>query len=275
MALISQQYDIDPMVNKTAPVADGPEMADPDLGGDMVPGAQPVAATPKVGETTTVPGASPPATSPKVGETTPATPPTPPATPGQPVPRTVDESRETVAGQLRSLLSEDSPVLQQARARAMQQMNARGLVNSSMANSAATDAVIQSALPIASADAGVYGDVARLNQGYQNEAVSDERRQAFQQSNMQLASQLDTGSRERLMAIEQNYRQITQGSNAASALLQDMQSRIGVILANPDIPIENKQGMIDQMIESSMRSATLIGAINGLDFSDLFGGSNG
>ena len=52
----------------------------------------------------------------------------------------VDPAKQTVAGQLGSVLKEDSPVLQQARTQGTQQAAARGLVNSSMGVGAAEGA---------------------------------------------------------------------------------------------------------------------------------------
>jgi hypothetical protein len=84
--------------------------------------------------------------------------------------RTVDPSTQTTAGQLAGLLATDNPVMQQARAGAMQTANQRGLLNSSIAAGAGENAVIQSALPIAQSDAATYSNAAAANQGAQNTA---------------------------------------------------------------------------------------------------------
>jgi len=60
---------------------------------------------------------------------------------------------QTVAGQLKDILSSGSPLLEQAQASAREQMNARGLLNSTMAISAGQQGLINAALPIAAADA--------------------------------------------------------------------------------------------------------------------------
>lgn len=70
---------------------------------------------------------------------------------------------QTVQGQLKGIIAEDSPLMQQARTQSLGQMNRRGLINSSMAVGAGQEAVIKQALPIAQADAATYGQSARFN----------------------------------------------------------------------------------------------------------------
>ncbi len=81
--------------------------------------------------------------------------------------RTVDPSKETVAGQLRGLLEDpDSNYMQRARTSAWQYANSRGLLNSSIAATAGEAAAIDAALPIAQQDAGIY-----FQQGLENQAA--------------------------------------------------------------------------------------------------------
>ena len=67
----------------------------------------------------------------------------------------------TVRGQLEQLMgdveSDDAPWADEAMRRAYQAMSARGMGNSSIAAAAITQAVLESALPIAQYDASVYG----------------------------------------------------------------------------------------------------------------------
>ncbi|MGZ5648754.1 MAG: hypothetical protein ACXWG8_00340 [Usitatibacter sp.] len=74
----------------------------------------------------------------------------------------------TVQGQLEKLLDKDSPLMQQARSRALIEANNRGLINSSMAQQAGEEAAIQSALPIAQQDANTFTTVAGKNQDASN-----------------------------------------------------------------------------------------------------------
>ena len=63
---------------------------------------------------------------------------------------------QTVQGQLSKVIADDSPLIQQARTRAAQAANARGLLNSSIAQGAAQAAMVDTALPIAQQDANTY-----------------------------------------------------------------------------------------------------------------------
>jgi hypothetical protein len=63
---------------------------------------------------------------------------------------------DTVASHLQGLLSSDSPYIKSARSSAQQQANQRGLLNSTMAATAGEKAAIESALPIATQDAGYF-----------------------------------------------------------------------------------------------------------------------
>lgn len=77
--------------------------------------------------------------------------------------RAVDEETETVKSQLASILAQDSPLMQRARTIAAQNMNQRGLVNSSMAQGAGVAAMIDRATPIAQQDAETYSNRAIAN----------------------------------------------------------------------------------------------------------------
>ena len=79
------------------------------------------------------------------------------------------EGNQTVQGQLAGIIASNSPLLQQARANSLAQMNQRGLVNSSMAVGAGEDAVIRQALPIAQQDATLYGNRAQFNANSANQ----------------------------------------------------------------------------------------------------------
>ena len=67
---------------------------------------------------------------------------------------------QTVAGHVRNIINEDSPLMQQAAARARGMMNDRGLLNTSMAVGATQGALLDRALPIAAQDANTYATAA-------------------------------------------------------------------------------------------------------------------
>ena len=73
-----------------------------------------------------------------------------------------------VSAQLTKLIAADSPYMQLARTRAMQQSASRGLLNSSMAAGAGEAAAIEAGRPIAEGDASAYFTAQRDNAGAQN-----------------------------------------------------------------------------------------------------------
>ena len=75
----------------------------------------------------------------------------------------VDPKTQTVAGQLQSVLASDSPLIQQARTRALQSQNANGRLNSTMSQSAADSAMYDAAMGIAVPDANTYNLAAQTN----------------------------------------------------------------------------------------------------------------
>ena len=68
------------------------------------------------------------------------------------------------------LLNSGNPLIEQATAKAMSLANARGLLNSSLAVGAGTEAAISQALPIAQADAGTFFKQSTANQDAKNTA---------------------------------------------------------------------------------------------------------
>src|SRR4029077_11752607 len=57
-----------------------------------------------------------------------------------------------VQNQVKDIVGQDSPLMEQAKTRAAQTMQSRGLLNSALAIQAGQEGVISSALPIAQAD---------------------------------------------------------------------------------------------------------------------------
>lgn len=79
-------------------------------------------------------------------------------------------SDQLVENRTNNIIKADSPLMQQARGGAMQAMNERGLINSSLAVGAAQDAVLNKAIEIAKPDAQTYADAAQFNAGAKNTA---------------------------------------------------------------------------------------------------------
>ncbi len=107
----------------------------------------------------------------------------------------VDASKGTVQGQLTSLLKTDSPLLTQARTSADQQMQKRGLLNSSLAVTASDDAAYRAALPIAGADATTYNNNRLTQDANTNQALG------FNANALNQAGQQQTAGEQQQAAI--------------------------------------------------------------------------
>lgn len=89
------------------------------------------------------------------------------AMPAKVQPRTISVgNNETVEGRMNGLLKDpNNPLNVQAQTFANQQTNKRGLLNSSINTSAAQDAMMKNALPIAQQDAATFYDATKTNVG--------------------------------------------------------------------------------------------------------------
>jgi len=170
--------------------------------------------------------------------------------------RTVNADTETVSGQLKALLNTDSPYIQQARTSAAQYANSRGLINSSIGAGAGESAAIAAGLPIASADASIYGNVSAANQGFQNQALTNEA-QATNTAGIVNAGTANEFAKTKL-AGEQELGRIaaagteTRATQATGATLQQAQSRLEG---------EIKAGLITTEEQANARLAELQGEI--------------
>lgn len=96
---------------------------------------------------------------------------------------------QTVAGNVESILANDSPLMQQARTRALQQMAGRGLINSSLAESAAQSSMIDAANAMAQADAATKAKAAGYNVDQLNQQVTLDKQLANQMNQAQLSAE--------------------------------------------------------------------------------------
>lgn len=119
---------------------------------------------------------------------------------------------QTVFSQLQRIIEDDSPLMQQARARALQQANSRGLLNSSMAITAGDAAAYDAAMPIATKDASTYADSARFNADARNvfsrdnnQFVRDAYMADFNLSANEWAKAQDQARLYDRMSVEQKY----------------------------------------------------------------------
>lgn len=128
--------------------------------------------------------------------------------------RGLNRNDETVRGQLNSLLQSDSPFIANARQRAAETANARGLLNSSIAAGAGERAAIEAALPIAQQDAKGFQDQALQNQQNRQQAQVNAQQASLQgilanQSNklQDVFAQADNRRRMQVMEFEASIRE--------------------------------------------------------------------
>lgn len=114
-----------------------------------------------------------------------------------------------VANQLTGILAKDSPYLQAARTRGKEYANNRGLLNSSIGAGATERSAIESALPIAQQDAGVYSQAGLLAQEASQQAALTNL-QAAASSQLSEQESRQSLSLENLQQEGANYRQETE-----------------------------------------------------------------
>ena len=141
--------------------------------------------------------------------------------------------------QLGRILSQDNPYIKAARDAADKQMNARGLLNSTMAINASQDAAIKNALPIAQQNAQLFGNADLNRQGLDIAGAQNTQQSAYNwdQANQRYVNDLgkmryqgslnasdalfkynadmgartyDTASREWLMGKEYGYKSVAE-----------------------------------------------------------------
>ena len=188
---------------------------------------------------------------------------------------------QTTAGQLDDIIRDDSPLMQQAKTNAMQQMNTRGLLNSSMAVGAGQGAVIEKALPIASADAQQAARVAGYNadQTNQTQAAFDQARTQVSglnatEANKMLMQHLDNTSKVDLMNLEANYKNLMQTNASASELYKQAQVNMTNILSSNTMSAEAKQIAIRNQLTLLKAGMDIQSSISGLDLSGILDFSN-
>lgn len=189
------------------------------------------------------------------------------------------DNNQLVASQLEKIIASDSPLMQQARAQALQQMNARGTLNSSMAETAAQSAVIAAADKVAQADAGTYGKAAQYNadatnaftrednafvrqgvmadynlnanewaarQAYERQQAAQREQNAFNLSAMDRENTLNQSNTAN--ANKQNDRQGY--INALNQSRNEWAGKYAALMADPNMSAENKRDAFKNLAQS-------------------------
>lgn len=220
-----------------------------------------------------------------------------------------DPTKGTVAGQIKGLIDANSPLMQQAETRARQEMNARGGLNSSMAIGAGQDAVINAALPIASADAGSNNQFALTNTGNQQQVnlnnadtankvnilnteatnaskqfgaqqtnalnttqaqlTADTAKANAQQQNLMVINQLDQENKIQLADIQATYQNQMQANSGSSALFNSTMSAINNIQQSTTMDAATKLASTNQQVQLLKAGLSLQGSIANLNLSSV------
>lgn len=177
----------------------------------------------------------------------------------------LDTAKQTTSGQLNSIISQDNPLMQTAKTQAIQQANDRGLINSTMAGQAGQQAVIQTALPIAQADAQVNASNAQWNTDQKNKTDMFN----TSESNKLLQTGLDMNSRTELANIEANYKNLMQANSSAFQTYQQTIKNISDIQQNKDMTADTKTAAVAEQVSMLKNGFNLLSGINNLNLSGL------
>lgn len=208
---------------------------------------------------------------------------TPPATQGGALPaNTYDPTQQTVApnqtvaGQVNDLIKADNPLMQTARTQASESANSKGLLNSSMAVQSGEQAVLNSALPIAGADASTYNRVASENAAAQNTSrqfnagSQNQFNLSAQQAGQEQALQKMRGDQAVNVAnIEANYKTLMQTNASAASVFNEYQKTVSTLLDDPNTTAEQKQAAVDKQTSILQATLAVMGGIANLDLAGL------
>ena len=218
---------------------------------------------------------------------------------GGSVDRNVNAPLETIEGRLGNLLGMDASgnytngVIRQASENAMAQFAGRGLLNSSMATEAATQAAMSKAIEIAGPDAQTYFSQGRANQdaanvfkrddkGYAQESIVLDKNQALDREKMaQAGSQfnqelafkyealkLDKNSQTEATSLAHKYSLEMNNIKAVDSSFDLYLRRISEIDNNKDLTADTKA----QMKNSAGKDFDLYAKAKGIVYEQQFGG---
>jgi len=210
-----------------------------------------------------------------------------------------------VAGQVEKIVAKDSPLMQQAAQRARTAMNARGLLNTSMAVGAGQEAVISQALPMAQQqaqqefqagattfqageqakqyEAGVKNKATEFNATSLNTALAAGATQENTARLQTTLANMDNTTKMALATLDAQNRQLLQTNvNAANAYNQTI-ANIGAIAQNVNMDAaakaqatQSQLNLLNEMLRTTNEIATTAQAdIATLDLGSFFGGGTG
>lgn len=173
--------------------------------------------------------------------------------------------QDTVSGQMEGLLASNSPYMKAATSAADQGMNQRGLLNSSMAITAGHKAAIESAMPIATQDAGYFqnqglqkqqGDIqtghidhqGRIQSGHINQQIQGNLQAISAQGQVQMGLYTHQAKlQEDMLGVQHGYEKVMEQLRADNS--QDAQQM--------NLDWQTVQNAANRTLETSLNTATL------------------
>lgn len=197
---------------------------------------------------------------------------------------------ETVQGQLSQILDPNSPLMRRAKAGAMSTMASRGLLNSSLTDTAVVSAMVDRGLPVAQADAQTYFNQKLKNQEYQNQAAltnanwaNEFAKNAYvtqldfwkqsniigqQHTNSLEAMQYENQLKSDLLRLEYGLKNDLQRSqldadlrNTYLSTYKDLLNQLNAVLVDPNTNDASKRAMVNNYIMSIERMRNSLRAI--------------
>lgn len=161
---------------------------------------------------------------------------------------------QTVESRMQGLISQNSPLMQQADTIARQEANARGGLLGSYAQGARQDAVMRQALPIASQDATTFGNAAQANAqartGAEANRAAMEQQTSLTNAGAQTAALAQnaqqTQAASQLNAQQQNLMQTQQAELAQKSNEFNVDNITKQQLANADASLKTLLSMADK-----------------------------
>ena len=147
---------------------------------------------------------------------------------------TFDESKG-VAGRVKSITDSGSPLMESAGTRGTQQAASRGLVNSSLASQASQQAVLDSATPIAAADAGLFQQNSLANQAATNTARSQNANAGVQLGGSAQALSNSNTQQDKSLAQQAQQFGMTSGQSQQQIDAQNRQFDVGTGITQQQI----------------------------------------
>lgn len=199
---------------------------------------------------------------------------------------------QTVEGRINGILNPNNPIMQQARTRSLEAMNARGLANSSLAVTAGDSAAYDAAIPIAGADAATFAKAAGYNADQINQFTTNDLNRQTQlalgqmSSNTQMSTaQLSADTQKYIAGMDNTQKTqaqqlqlanttLLQTNSQAAQAFNTAMSAINNITQNSQMDADTKTRATANIWHDVQSQMKVISATSGLDLSSQLNFAN-